>query len=110
VPDAPPLSDRRSFLGYFAGLGLGSTLFPGVLWARVASGTEVNDAAIVAAAEIAGLTFSDDERKQMLSGLKGQPQTLAALRAVPLDNGVAPAIVFNPMPPMAESNRRQPAS
>jgi Asp-tRNA(Asn)/Glu-tRNA(Gln) amidotransferase A subunit family amidase len=37
----------------------------------------VNDAAIVAAAEIAGLTFSDDERKQMLSGLKGQPQTLA---------------------------------
>jgi Asp-tRNA(Asn)/Glu-tRNA(Gln) amidotransferase A subunit family amidase len=102
VPDAPPLSDRRSFLGYFAGLGLGSTLFPGVLWARVASGTEVNDAAIVGAAEIAGLTFSDDERKQMLSGLKGQPQTLAALRAVPLDNGVAPAIVFNPMPPMAE--------
>jgi len=102
VPDTLPLSDRRSFLGYFVGLGLGSTLFPGVLWARVASGTEVNDAAIVAAAEIAGLTFSDDERKQMLSGLKGQPQTLAALRAVPLDNGVAPAIVFNPLPLMTE--------
>ena len=102
MPDTLPLSDRRSFLGYFVGLGLGSTLFPGILWARVASGTEVNDAAIVAAAEIAGLTFSDDERKQMLSGLKGQPQTLAALRAVPLDNGVAPAIVFNPLPLMTE--------
>ena len=102
MPDAPPLTDRRSFLGYFAGLGLGGTLFPGVLWARAASGAEVNDAAIVAAAEIAGLTFSDDERKQMLSGLKSQPQTLAALRAVPLDNGVAPAFVFDPLPPMTE--------
>jgi Asp-tRNA(Asn)/Glu-tRNA(Gln) amidotransferase A subunit family amidase len=98
VSDAPPLSDRRAFLGYFAGLGLGSTLFPGVLWARAVSGAEVNDAAIVAAAEVAGLTFTDDERKQMLSGLKSQPQTLAALRAVPLDNSVAPAIVFNPLP------------
>ncbi|MFI5245902.1 MAG: amidase [Gemmatimonadales bacterium] len=95
---AHALADRRSFLAYFAGLGLGSTLFPGVLWARVASGIEVNDAAIVAAAEIAGLTFSEDERKQMLAGLRGQPQNLAALRAVPLDNGVAPTLVFDPLP------------
>ena len=102
MPVAHPFTDRRSFLAYFAGLGLGGTLFPGVLWARVATGAEVNDAAIVAAAEIAGLTFSEDERKQMLSGLKGQPQTLAALRAVPLENGVAPALVFDPLPPMTE--------
>jgi Asp-tRNA(Asn)/Glu-tRNA(Gln) amidotransferase A subunit family amidase len=98
VPDASPLADRRAFLGYFAGLGLGGTLFPGVLWARATTGAEVNDAAIVAAAEVAGLTFTDDERKQMLGGLKSQPQTLATLRAVPLENSVAPAIVFNPLP------------
>ena len=27
--------DRRSFLGYFSSLGLSSTLFPGVLWAKI---------------------------------------------------------------------------
>ena len=32
-------ADRRSFLAYFSGLGLSSTLFPGVLWAKLAAQT-----------------------------------------------------------------------
>jgi hypothetical protein len=28
-------TDRRSFLAYFSGLGLTSTLFPGVLWGKL---------------------------------------------------------------------------
>jgi cytoskeletal protein RodZ len=32
--------DRRSFMGYFASIGLGSTLLPGILWAQVAAGQE----------------------------------------------------------------------
>ena len=93
-----PLTDRRFFLGHFAGLGLGGTLFPGVLWAHIKAGAEVTDASIIAAAEIAGMTFTDDERKQMLTGIKNQPALIAQLRAVPLENAISPAMVFNPLP------------
>ena len=56
-PTTPPaLPDRRAFMGYFASVGLGSTLLPGVLWAKVAEGAEVTTASVAAAAEIAGLT------------------------------------------------------
>ena len=36
-----PVLDRRSFMSYFAGAGLSSTLFPGVLWAKLANGAEL---------------------------------------------------------------------
>ena len=32
---APHPLDRRAFMAYFSGIGLGGTLFPGVLWARL---------------------------------------------------------------------------
>jgi Asp-tRNA(Asn)/Glu-tRNA(Gln) amidotransferase A subunit family amidase len=96
---AAQLPDRRAFMGYFAGLGLGSTLLPGVLWAGVAGGADVTVASIAAAEEIAGLTFDADERAMMVEGLKRQQQQLDALHKLPLDNGVPPAILFNPVPP-----------
>jgi len=91
--------DRRSFMGYFASLGLGSTLFPGVLWAKIAAGAEITAATIASAEEVAGLKFDDAERAMMLDGLKTQEQRIEALHKIPLPNSVAPAIVFNPVPP-----------
>lgn len=89
---------RRDFLARCGALGVGSTLFPGVLWAKVAAGEEITDASIVAAAEIAGVTFSDEERTLMLENLKRQTRQLEALHAIPVDNAVAPALVFSPLP------------
>ena len=89
---------RRAFLANCGALGVGSTLFPGVLWAKVAAGEEITNASIVAAAEIAGVEFSDEERAQMLQGLKRQTAQLGALHEIPLDNAVAPAIIFSPLP------------
>jgi Asp-tRNA(Asn)/Glu-tRNA(Gln) amidotransferase A subunit family amidase len=89
---------RRAFLARCGALGVGSTLFPGVLWAKVAAGEEITDATIVAAAEVAGVTFSDEERALMLDGLKRQTGQLAALHAIRIDNAVAPAMIFNPLP------------
>jgi Asp-tRNA(Asn)/Glu-tRNA(Gln) amidotransferase A subunit family amidase len=94
-----PLSDRRAFMAYCGSLGLGSTLFPGVLWARLAAGAEITTETIAAAAELAGLTFEPAEREMMVNGLKSQLRQIEALHAVPLPNAVAPAIVFNPLPP-----------
>lgn len=91
--------DRRSFMSYFASIGLGSTLLPGVLWARIASGEEITVATIASAEEVAGLKFDEAERAMMLESLKTQELRLEALHKIPIANSVAPAIVFNPVPP-----------
>ena len=94
-----PVVDRRQFMGYFAGLGLGSTLFPGVLWAKISAGTDITVETIASAEEVAGLTFDPAERELMLDGLKQQEQRIEALHKVVLLNSVSPAIVFDPLPP-----------
>ena len=89
---------RRAFLERCGALGVASTLFPGVLWAGIASGEEITDASIIAAAEIAGVTFSDEDRALMLNGLRTQTAQLVALQQIKLDNAVAPAMIFSPLP------------
>jgi Asp-tRNA(Asn)/Glu-tRNA(Gln) amidotransferase A subunit family amidase len=91
--------DRREFMGYFAGLGLTSTLFPGVLWAKISAGADITVETIASAEEVAGITFDPAERELMLDGLKQQEQRIEALHKVVLPNSVSPAIVFDPLPP-----------
>src|SRR6266516_4658630 len=91
--------DRRSFMSYFAGAGLSSTLFPGVLWAKLAAGADITVDTIASAEEVAGARFEQAERELMLDGLKQQEQRIEALHKVTLSNSVSPAIVFDPRPP-----------
>jgi Asp-tRNA(Asn)/Glu-tRNA(Gln) amidotransferase A subunit family amidase len=91
--------DRRRFLGYFSAIGLGSTLLPGVLWARTNAGEEITVATIACAEEIAGLKFSEEQRQQMVDGLKSQESQIELLHGITLDNAVAPAVYFDPVPP-----------
>jgi Asp-tRNA(Asn)/Glu-tRNA(Gln) amidotransferase A subunit family amidase len=102
VSEEAPMSielDRRSFMSYFAGAGLGSTLFPGVLWAKLAAGADITVDTIASAEEVAGVRFDQAERELMLDGLKQQEQRIEALHKVSLPNSVSPAIVFDPRPP-----------
>src|SRR4051812_49853492 len=85
-------------MGYFAGAGLSSTLFPGVLWAKLVAGADITIETIANAEEVAGVHFDPAEREMMLDGLKQQEQRLEALHKIPLANSVSPAIVFNPVP------------
>ena len=94
-----PDLDRRSFMSYFAGAGLSSTLFPGVLWAKLANGAEITVDTIASAEEMAGVHFDQTERELMLDGLKQQAGRIDALHKVPLANSVSPAIKFDPLPP-----------
>lgn len=91
--------DRRSFMGYFAGVGLTSTLFPGVLWAKLVAGADITVETIASAEEVAGLHFDPAERELMLDGLKEQEGRIEALHKIPLSNSISPAIVFDPLPP-----------
>src|SRR3954470_12054008 len=96
--------DRRSFMTYFSGLGLSSTLFPGVLWAKLNAGADITVDTIASAEEVAGLHFDPQERELMLDGLKQQEQRIEALHKISLDNSVSPAIKFDPLPPGQKIN------
>jgi Asp-tRNA(Asn)/Glu-tRNA(Gln) amidotransferase A subunit family amidase len=95
----PAKLDRRAFTSYFTGIGLTSTLFPGVLWGKLANGADITVDTIASAEEVAGLHFDPQERELMLDGLKQQEQRIEALHKIPLDNSVSPAIRFDPLPP-----------
>ena len=95
--------DRRSFLAICAAtctaIGAGSTLFPGVLWAKIAAGAEITPQIIADAEQIAGVQFDAAEREMLVDALKGQSVQIEALHKVSLDNSVAPSFNFSPVPP-----------
>jgi len=93
--------DRRSFLAYFSGLGLSSTLLPGVLWAQASKegANAVTIASIKEAEKLAGLEFTDDEREMMARGVNSLKKSFEELRSIPISNATPPALHFNPLLP-----------
>ncbi|MEI6357421.1 MAG: amidase, partial [Verrucomicrobiota bacterium] len=67
--------------------------------ARAAGPEPITAAEAAAAAKVAGVEFSEAERIQMLPALQERLGALAELRAVPMPNHLAPALVFDPRPP-----------
>lgn len=106
--------DRRSFLAYFSGLGLSSTLFPGVLWGKLETAKKaapsqqpagITKAMLRDAASVAGLDFSDQQLDHMLAGVNKLVPVYNDLRKVQLDNSIAPALHFNPLVPGMKIDR-----
>ena len=93
--------DRRAFMAYFSSIGLGSTLFPGVLWgqAQAQQGPEITKEMIASAETIAGISFTDEERAAIVNNLVSQRADIQRLHKEPIDMGMLPAIVFDPVPP-----------
>jgi Asp-tRNA(Asn)/Glu-tRNA(Gln) amidotransferase A subunit family amidase len=97
-----PTYDRRAFMAYFGSIGLGSTLLPGVLWARLQQQQQQPDITkemIASAEQISGIHLTDDERAEITRGLQQTRNAIQQLHQVPLDMSVFPAIVFDPVPP-----------
>jgi Asp-tRNA(Asn)/Glu-tRNA(Gln) amidotransferase A subunit family amidase len=101
----PP--DRRSFLGYFSALGLGSTLFPGVLWGKLQEQkpARVTKQMLRDAAAVAGVEFNEHQLDIMLDGVNKNIPHWDELRKIPLDNSVAPPLFFNPVVPGMKIDR-----
>ncbi|MGI4853769.1 MAG: amidase [Janthinobacterium lividum] len=114
--------DRRAFLQRCASAGLAETLLPGALAAmavqstgaqRPASGfaafsepalsgfPAITPEMLDAAAVIAGITLTADQRAMMLDGVREQRAGLQVIRDMHLPNSVAPAMVFDPLPAAA---------
>jgi Asp-tRNA(Asn)/Glu-tRNA(Gln) amidotransferase A subunit family amidase len=93
--------DRRAFMAYFGSIGLGSTLFPGVLWGHLQQQQqpEITKEMIASAEQISGIHLTDDERAEITRGLQQTRNAIEQLHQVPLDMSVFPAIIFDPVPP-----------
>lgn len=91
-----PELDRRAFLSVLPGFSVTGTLFPGILYARALEDGEITVEAIAYAEEIAGLSFSEEEREQILDGLKENLEAYQSLREVRLENSDIPSTVFDP--------------
>jgi Asp-tRNA(Asn)/Glu-tRNA(Gln) amidotransferase A subunit family amidase len=92
-----PDTRRRRIIGCAASLGLSATLFPGALAAFSEGSGEITIEMIAAAERIAGLTFTDEERRSLLKRLNELGRRYEAMRSFPLDNAVPPALVFAPV-------------
>jgi Asp-tRNA(Asn)/Glu-tRNA(Gln) amidotransferase A subunit family amidase len=90
--------DRRDILKATAAAGVGSVVFARALSALAAeAGPGAVTSTMVAQAEwVAGISLSDAQRELMLKDLAQLRTDVEALRAIPLDNGIAPALVFRP--------------
>jgi Asp-tRNA(Asn)/Glu-tRNA(Gln) amidotransferase A subunit family amidase len=91
---------RRRFLAVFAG----SSLLPGVLWARLQESgkTEVSELMLADAARVAGVDFTDEERREMVATVNKNLANYEKTRAVALPFTVAPPLYFNPVVPGSE--------
>src|SRR6266403_6406111 len=93
------MMDRRRFVATFSGLGLGSTLFPGVLWAQAQAkgAVKITKEMIDAAAALADVTISEEHKHMMLDNLNEQAKGYEAIYALHMPNSVEPALLFDPI-------------
>jgi Asp-tRNA(Asn)/Glu-tRNA(Gln) amidotransferase A subunit family amidase len=91
--------DRRRFMQTCTGMGLGSTLFPGVLWAQTQAkgAAKITTEMIEAAAAVADVAISDDYKQMMLDNLNEQSKGYEAIYALHIPNSVEPALLFDPV-------------
>src|SRR5215831_5342294 len=93
---------RRRFLLTLSGMGFGTTLLPGVLWALADGKTEISEAMIEQAALIADVPIPAEYRRAMLETLNGRLKDFEEIHKLHIPNRVAPALVFDPVLPSAQ--------
>lgn len=94
--------DRRRFMAVFSGTSVAGTLFPGALWEIAQQQQEpdrITDEMLKQAEQLAGLEFTEDERKAMLAQVNANERRYRQLREVSLPNSVPPAVQFDPLVP-----------
>jgi Asp-tRNA(Asn)/Glu-tRNA(Gln) amidotransferase A subunit family amidase len=118
--------DRRAFLTVTGRFGLASTLFPGILYTLATQTTpeaqaqepanadqktpelpKITNEMIDQAAALAGITIAPEYKAAMIDHLAEQRGGYFAIRKLKIPNSVAPAIVFDPLPPGVTVNTQR---
>jgi Asp-tRNA(Asn)/Glu-tRNA(Gln) amidotransferase A subunit family amidase len=98
---------RRRFMAHFAGIGLGATLVPGILWARMQDAGEkkLTAAMVTDAMKLSGLEFNETELKSMVDAANQNLARYEEMRAIHIPNDVSPPFHFSALVPGIEVNR-----
>lgn len=89
---------RRQVLAALTGAGVGTAVFRRALAAQAEGRRAITPEMIQQAEWISGVPLTDADRQALSNSLSRLQRDFEAMRAVPLDNGVSPALVFNPAP------------
>lgn len=101
-------ADRRRFLGFFSGIGLGGTLLPGVLWAQLQQqegAQRITAAMLTDALALSGLTFTEEDQRALLQTANQNLTRFEETRKIHIPNDVAPPFYFSPLTPGMKVNR-----
>src|SRR5438046_2745857 len=104
----PDLNEsRRRFMTHFAGAGLGATLVPGVLWARMqdAGADRVTLAMVTDALKLAGIDATEAEREAMVQSANQSLARYEEIRKLDIPNDVSPPFHFSAIVPGIEVNK-----
>jgi Asp-tRNA(Asn)/Glu-tRNA(Gln) amidotransferase A subunit family amidase len=102
---------RRRFMATFAGTSLGTTLVPGVLWAKMqdANASRVTLAMVTEALKLSGIDLPEDEKNNIVDSANRNLTSIEAIRKVHIPNDVSPPFHVSSITPGMTVNRaRQP--
>ena len=102
---------RRRFVAHFASIGLGTTLAPGIVWARMQdAGTQtITIEMITEALKLSGIELTEAERKEMVNSANQNLARYKEIRAIHIPNDVSPPFHFSPIVPgMHVDKAKQP--
>ena len=98
---------RRRFMTFFSGVGLGSTLVPGILWAKMqeAGAPAITLEMLTTALKLGGVEYTEDERKAMVNGANQNLTRANAIRKFHIPNDVSPPFHISALVPGVVVNR-----
>ena len=98
---------RRRFMAHFAGIGLGTTLAPGIVWARMqdAGAKKITLEMVTDAMKLSGLEFTEAELKSMVDSANQNLARYEEMRAIHIPNDVSPPFHFSAIVPGIEVNK-----
>jgi Asp-tRNA(Asn)/Glu-tRNA(Gln) amidotransferase A subunit family amidase len=105
------IETRRRFMAHFASVGLGTTLAPGVLWARMqdAGAKRVTLEMVTDALKLSGIEMTEEERQALVDGANTNLTRYEEIRAIHIPNDVSPPFHFSSIVPGLTVNKtRQP--
>src|SRR5262245_37587537 len=91
------IETRRRFMAHFASVGLGTTLAPGVLWARMqdAGAKRVTLAMVTDALKMSGIEMTEEERQALVDGANTNLTRYEEIRAIHIPNDISPPFHFS---------------
>jgi len=102
---------RRRFLATFAATGLGTTLVPGVLWARMqdAGAQKISLDMVTDALKLAGIDIPEDEKNSLVESANRNLTGYDDLKKLRIPADVSPPFHFSPVTPgMPVNKAKQP--